>query len=328
MLALLRPRLARSLGKSTLVAFLFVSLSLAAAAPEGTLPSGKDGRSLNLDFEAGSVRDWTAVGAAFEKQPIKGDTVFPRRNDMRSEHQGDFWIGTYEISGDGPQGTLTSVPFKVTQPWAAFLVAGGSQENTRVELVRADDQKVFFKTSGRNSENLRPVVVDLQAQLDKEIFIRLVDNDSGGWGHINFDNFRFYAQRPAFPNALEPVAAAPELPAMDNIKFAGLSPEQAVKEMSLPPGFKATLFAGEPDVQQPIAFATDDRGRLWVAEAYTYPIRAAEGQGKDRILVFEDSDGDGKFDRRTVFMEGLDLVSGLEVGFGGRHATRRRGIWR
>jgi putative membrane-bound dehydrogenase-like protein len=70
-------------------------------------------------------------------------------------------------------------------------------------------------------------------------------------------------------------------------------------------------------VMQPIAFAIDDRGRLWVAEAYTYPIRAAEGQGKDRILVFEDTNGDGKFDRRTVFMEGLNLVSGIEVGFGG-----------
>jgi putative membrane-bound dehydrogenase-like protein len=107
-----------------------------------------------------------------------------------------------------------------------------------------------------------------------------------------------------------------EMP-MDVFKFAGLPPEQAAKEMGLPPGFAATLFAGEPDVMQPIAFAIDDRGRLWVAEAYTYPIRAAEGKGQDRILVFEDTNGDGKFDKRTVFMEGLNLVSGLEVGFGG-----------
>jgi len=57
-------------------------------------------------------------------------------------------------------------------------------------------------------------------------------------------------------------------------------------------------------VKQPIAFAIDDRGRLWVAEAYTYPVRAPEGQGKDRILVFEDTDGDGKFDRRTVSWKG------------------------
>jgi putative membrane-bound dehydrogenase-like protein len=108
-----------------------------------------------------------------------------------------------------------------------------------------------------------------------------------------------------------------DLPPIDQMKFNGLSPEDAAKEMTLPPGFKATLFAGEPDVKQPIAFAIDDRGRLWVAEAYTYPIRAKEGQGKDRILVFEDTNGDGKFAKRTVFIEGLNLVSGLEVGFGG-----------
>src|SRR6267142_1404889 len=134
------------------------------------------------------------------------------------------------------------------------------------------------------------------------------------------------------------VAAPEENSDGQPFKFAGLSPEDAVKEMSLPPGFKATLFAGEPDVKQPIAFAIDDRGRLWVAEAYTYPIRtgiapirpightnseptAAELKsifgGQDRILVFEDTDGDGKFNRRTVFMEGLNLVSGIELGFGG-----------
>ncbi len=112
-------------------------------------------------------------------------------------------------------------------------------------------------------------------------------------------------------------AAAGELPLADTIKSSGLSPEQAAREMTLPPGFKATLFAGEPDVKQPIAFAIDDRGRLWVAEAYTYPIRAKEGEGKDRILVFEDTDGDGKFNKRTVVIENLNLVSGIEVGFGG-----------
>jgi putative membrane-bound dehydrogenase-like protein len=299
---------------------LFAPLTpIQAANADGILPLGKTGKPLNLDFEDGTLRDWTAEGTAFRRQPIKGDTVSTRRSDMRSQHQGNYWIGTFEIEGDAPQGTLASAPFKVTQPYAAFLVAGGSHPNTRVELVRADNNQVFFKMSGNDSENLRPVVVDLKAQQGKEIFIRLIDQESGGWGHINFDNFRLYAQRPGFPNELTPasIAKKDELPPIDQIKFAGLSPEDAVKEMSLPPGFKATLFAGEPDVKQPIAFAIDDRGRLWVAEAYTYPIRAAEGQGKDRILVFEDTNGDGKFDKRTVFMEGLNLVSGLEVGFGG-----------
>src|SRR5262249_26221726 len=144
----------------------------------------------------------------------------------------------------------------------------------------------------------------------KEIFIRLVDKHSGGWGHVNFDDFRFHTEKPNYP-------VRKETPAPDVYKYAGLLPEKAAAAMTLPEGFLATLFAGEPDVQQPIAFCLDDHGRLWVAEAYSYPIRRPDMEAKDRILIFEDTDGDGKFDKRTVFMEGLNLVSGLEVGFGG-----------
>jgi putative membrane-bound dehydrogenase-like protein len=54
-----------------------------------------------------------------------------------------------------------------------------------------------------------------------------------------------------------------------------------------------------------------------VVEGHTYPIPAAEGKGKDRILIFEDSDGNGSLDKRKVFMENLNLVSGIEVGMGG-----------
>ena len=96
--------------------------------------------------------------------------------------------------------------------------------------------------------------------------------------------------------------------------------------MTVPPGFSVSLFAGEPDVHQPIAFCFDHRGRLWVVEAYTYPRRHPEkgpvlpekdkAKG-DKIIIFEDTTGAGKFDKRTVFMEGLNLVSGIEVGFGG-----------
>lgn len=85
--------------------------------------------------------------------------------------------------------------------------------------------------------------------------------------------------------------------------------------MVLPEGFKAVLFAGEPDVVQPVSFCIDDRGRLWVAEALNYPERFAEP--RDRILIFEDGDGDGRADKRTVFYDKLGYVTGLEVGFGG-----------
>ncbi len=285
----------------------------------GTLPVGRDGKALNFDFEDGTLRDWTAVGEAFAGQPIKGLIDQNRKygKGRVAEHQGEFWIGGYEKLEDKPHGTLTSVPFKATQPWALFRLGGGSLPGTRVELVRAATGEVFFTARGRGSETMSPVAVDLQAVKEQEIFIRVVDEESGGWGHVNFDDFRLLAQKPSVLATAEPKVAEVNPSAKDVIKFAGLSPDKAAKAMTLPPGFKATLFAGEPDVKQPVAFAIDDRGRLWVAEAYSYPIRQPEGQGKDRIVVFEDKDGDGKFDRRTVFMEGLNLVSGIELGFGG-----------
>ena len=70
----------------------------------GTLPTDAGGRPLNLDFETGTLADWTAEGDAFRGQPIEGDTVHRRRGDMSSRHAGRFWVGTYEVGGDRPQG--------------------------------------------------------------------------------------------------------------------------------------------------------------------------------------------------------------------------------
>jgi putative membrane-bound dehydrogenase-like protein len=87
--------------------------------------------------------------------------------------------------------------------------------------------------------------------------------------------------------------------------------------MYVPEGFKVDLVVGEPDLHQPVAFAFDERGRIWVAEAYSYPQKQPAGKGLDKLVIFEDRDGDGKFETRKVFAEGLNLVSGFEVGYGG-----------
>ena len=92
-------------------------------------------------------------------------------------------------------------------------------------------------------------------------------------------------------------------------------PLEAAKTMQVPKGFNVTFFAGEPDIKQPIGFCIDDRGRLWVAEANNYPDKKA-GK-KDRIIILEDTDGDGTHDKRIVFYDKLEYVSGIEVGFGG-----------
>jgi putative membrane-bound dehydrogenase-like protein len=290
-----------------------IAVLLAAGGDDGLAPAGADGSPLNLDFETGTLKGWTAAGTAFEKQPVKGDTVAARRGDMKSQHLGDYWVGTYEVAGDAATGTLTSDPFKVTQRWASFRVSGGAHPTTCVEILRARDNLVFHTVSGDDSENLKAVVLDLQKLLNEEIRIRLVDNHAGGWGHINFDHFRLHAERPTPAN---PRPATPQT--ADAYKFAGLTAEEAAKAMTLPEGFSAKVFAAEPDVRQPIAMAFDERGRLWVAENESYPTwRPFEQGGKCRVVVFEDVDGDGKSDSRKVFVDGVSFISGLEVGFGG-----------
>ena len=138
-------------------AVLSINSPVFSAESAGVLPNGADGKPLNFDFEQGSLKDWTASGDAFEKQPVKGDTVAPRRNDMKSQHQGDYWIGTYENGrGDKAQGTLTSAPFRVEHGWASFLVGGGSLPKVRVELVLKDgeSERVVFRASGQDSDCL------------------------------------------------------------------------------------------------------------------------------------------------------------------------------
>src|SRR5688572_10799560 len=89
------------------------------------------------------------------------------------------------------------------------------------------------------------------------------------------------------------------------------SAEKTVAQFYVPEGFRVDLVLSEPDLHQPIAFTFDERGRLWIAEAYSYPTKRAPGEGEDKIVIFEDKDGDGKLETRKVFAEKLNLVSGF-----------------
>ena len=129
-------------------------------------------------------------------------------------------------------------------------------------------------------------------------------------------------RRTADVDDLSRLATSPVLSRLrDNLAkptaVANAAAQKVVAGMKLVPGFQAELIAAEPDLHQPVAFAIDERGRMWIAEAYGYPNRQPEGQGKDRIVILEDRDGDGVFETKKVFADKLNLVSGLEVGFGG-----------
>jgi putative membrane-bound dehydrogenase-like protein len=95
-----------------------------------------------------------------------------------------------------------------------------------------------------------------------------------------------------------------------------MPPQQSLKALNLPPGFKATLFAAEPDVQNPIGMAWDARGRMWVAENYTYAERKKrfDLSLRDRVIILEDKDGDGVAETRKVFTDDVQMLTSVEVG--------------
>ncbi|WP_265595039.1 PVC-type heme-binding CxxCH protein [Haloferula sp. BvORR071] len=114
---------------------------------------------------------------------------------------------------------------------------------------------------------------------------------------------------------LPAILAAQEDPDRPVAQTPALDAKGTAEKMVLPKGFRVEVIASEPDVVQPIAYTIDDRGRLWVLENTNYPN--CPGEPKDKLLVFEDADGDGKFEKRSVFLDKLNFSSGLAVGFGG-----------
>ncbi len=143
-------------------------------------------------------------------------------------NKGNRWIGTYErrpdnatklgtVQGDGPTGTLTSKPVVLDQPYISFLIGGGKDKSRlRVELLEKLPSKPAGKASfgavsysdgwykvvpkttktGHNAEVLRRDFWDVRKLKGKAVRIRIVDNASGGWGHINVDDFRFVKDHP------------------------------------------------------------------------------------------------------------------------------------
>jgi len=165
--------------------------------------------NFTLDFEDGDLRGWTAKGEAFATQPTLDDNPTARNRGQPSNHQGRYWIGTYEnfqgrqgqrpgsIQGDGPQGILRSGQFIIAKGNLSFLVGGGSEFETRVELlVQVNNDPEFgwqrvLWAAGQNNETMRWVTWDLTPYAGKPGIIQIVDLSSGGWGHINADNFSF-----------------------------------------------------------------------------------------------------------------------------------------
>jgi len=106
-------------------------------------------------------------------------------------------------------------------------------------------------------------------------------------------------------------------------------PDEALEHFSLPEGYRINLFASEvdfPDLENPVQFAFDARGRMWIVTMPSYPMYLPGHPVDDKVLILEDSDRDGRADKQTVFAGGLHIPTGIELGDGGAYVAQQPNI--
>ena len=109
------------------------------------------------------------------------------------------------------------------------------------------------------------------------------------------------------------------------IDFSSTDPAVALERLEVAEGYEVTLFASEKDfpIGNPVALAFDSQGRLWVSTMPTYPQYKPGDPPSDRLIILEDTDGDGRADRHTVFADSLYLALGFELGDGGVYVSQQ-----
>ena len=106
-----------------------------------------------------------------------------------------------------------------------------------------------------------------------------------------------------------------------------LTAQESMRYIQAPAEFSVELFASEPDIVKPISFSFDERGRLWVIESLDYPNTELNGgPGNDRIKIVEDTNGDGRADKFTVFADHLNIPTSLAFANGGVVVTQTPNI--
>ena len=165
-------------------------------------------RAFNNDFETGNLTDWEKEGTAFDFQQTWGDNPTARNRGQPSNHQGDWWLGLYEkyqgpdtgqklgqnagdVQGDGPQGTLTSIEFKIVGNTMNFLIGGGNHAwgtPTPCCVNLVINEQVERTSTGDATETMSRKEWDVSDLKGKTAQLVVVDQNGGGWGHPNFDD--------------------------------------------------------------------------------------------------------------------------------------------
>jgi uncharacterized protein (DUF608 family) len=146
--------------------------------------------STKFDFETGDMQGWHVTEGKFGKIVCDRELFFTVSEKYNK--QGQYYISTLENkdgnADDGFTGIIESPKFLLRKPRISFLVGGGSHKNTYVALCEADGKEIF-KANGNNTELMKRIGWNAKSYIGKKIFLRIVDKNTGSWGHITFDDF-------------------------------------------------------------------------------------------------------------------------------------------
>jgi putative membrane-bound dehydrogenase-like protein len=200
-----------------------------------------------------------------------------------------------------------------------------NEQNRTILEVRESEPYTWTRTEGKG-----------------RVFYTAWGHDERTWTTPGFQDLvergiRFAAGQ-KLPDA---VAARPKMPALELVDVKGvpyyppgqrsqgegawpkmqkpLSAAESMQRIVVPGGFEVKLVASEPDIKKPIWMTWDERGRLWIAESLDYPnrVRPLSEPGRDRIVICEDTNADGRMDKFTVFAEGLNIPTSFTFSNGG-----------
>jgi len=232
---------------------LIVHTAEKAPPPEGApLPRPK---IVIADFEAPDYGDWKATGEAFGAGPAHG--TLPDQNPV-SGFLGKGLVNTY-LGKDVPHGTLTSPPFNINRKFINFLIGGGNHiGQTCINLII--DGKVVRTAVGKSDEKLEWYFWDVEEFQDSQAQIQIVDQASGGWGHINIDQIELSDKPEKVPSG--PVDKLPDYGSLA-LAFDGkvLSPSEASNLLAS----ASDTWAKKLSVQKNITFPVTQRKNIGLA---------------------------------------------------------------
>lgn len=206
---------------------------------------------LRFDFESG-MQDWRIVKGGFAALRNDRAEFHHAFGQAKYNKQGKYYLTTLERKeggrGDDSQTGLVESPvFAITGKRASFLIGGGKHANTYVALVDAKNGKELIKASGRSSEQMFRINWDLSKHKGKAVFLRLVDRNKGGWGHVTLDDFSAEAglDLKATAKRWEALKAKPKKPAPPVWK----RPVSTITHSFLATGAKTCILGGDGKIK-------------------------------------------------------------------------------